>query len=68
MTRRELAVRSIRASPVLSFLRSSESLRKIVLHGNDGDDQVIRCFFKSIAENPSIEDLSVDSDFHFSPL
>jgi hypothetical protein len=59
----DLDISSIHASPVLSFLRSSASLRKVVLHGRtvlDVDEEVIRCFFESIVENPSIEDLIVN--------
>jgi hypothetical protein len=66
----DLDISSIRASPVVSFLRSSASLRKVVLDNGDTsldvDEEVIRCFFESIVENPSIEDLSVNEDFSIS--
>jgi hypothetical protein len=56
MNSSELEISSLRASPVLFFLRSSESLRKVDLnvYGEDGG-----CVLQSIMENPYIEDLTV---------
>jgi hypothetical protein len=59
MTRLELEISSIRASPVLAFLRSSNSLRKVVLYG-DAEDEVIGSFLESLAANPNIEELRVE--------
>jgi hypothetical protein len=73
MTRQVLEVRALRASPVLSFLRSSESLRKVVLGGYFEDDDetdgdtVMQCVLESIAENPSIIDLGVSEGLCVSP-
>jgi hypothetical protein len=73
ITRQGLKTDSLRASPVLFFLRGSESLRKVVLDGDFDDtddnevDEVIQCILESIAGNPNIKDLSVSEDLCVSP-
>jgi hypothetical protein len=73
ITRQGLKICSLRSSPVLFFLRSSDSLRKFVLDGDFDDtddtdrDEVIQCVLESIAENPNINDMRVSEDLCVSP-